>query len=114
MASYYGRLFVRIAGISGASAVGLAAYGAHGIHKEDEHRKLIFDNANRQHFFHTLALLAVSRCKYPLLTGAILTTGMLVFCGSCYYQSITGDSSIRPITPYGGILLIVGWLSMVL
>lgn len=114
MASYYGRLFIRIAGISGASAVALAAYGAHGAHGGDEHRKTIFENANRQHFFHTLALLAVGRCKKPLITGTLLTTGMLVFCGSCYYQSLTGDTSIRPITPYGGILLILGWLSMVI
>jgi len=43
-----------------------------------------------------------------------MITGMIIFSGSCYYQSITQDSTIRRITPYGGMLLIISWLLMIL
>lgn len=104
-------LLIRLAGISGATAVALAAYGAHGG-KGDEHKALLFDTANRHHFYHTLALLGATRCRKPLLVGCLLSSGIVIFSGSIYYQAITGDSSVRTITPFGGILLIAGWLAM--
>lgn len=59
--------FVRIAALSGAAAVGLAAYGAHKKYPKDrvEELKPIYETASRMHFFHTLALLSVPLCRYP-------------------------------------------------
>lgn len=115
MAGYSG-LFIRIAGLSGAIAVGLGAYGAHSIMNEEgnEHRKRVFETANKYHFYHTIALLAVPMCHYPLVTGSLLSAGMLMFCGPCYYMSITGKDELRRLTPFGGVCLIVGWMSMML
>lgn len=58
--------FVRIAALSGAAAVGFAAYGAHKKYPKDrvEELKPIYETANRIHFFHTLALLGVPLCRY--------------------------------------------------
>lgn len=107
-------LFIRLAGVSGAAAVGLGAYGAHSIMNEEgnEHRKRVFETANKYHFYHTIALLAVPMCHYPLVTGALMSAGMLMFCGPCYYMSLTGKDQLRKLTPFGGVCLIVGWLSM--
>lgn len=113
-----GRAFVRMAGISGASAVMMAAYGAHafnqGTEDEDLRLKNVFESGNKMHIFHSVALLGVPNTRRPLLVGATMAAGMLIFSGSCYYQAITGDGRIRKITPYGGMLLILSWLLMIL
>jgi len=43
-----------------------------------------------------------------------MSVGMLLFCGSCYYHALTGNTVIRRVTPYGGMLLIAAWASMML
>ncbi|KAG7174425.1 transmembrane protein 256 homolog [Homarus americanus] len=112
----YARWFVRIAGISGATAVALGAYGAHVFYRREypEELKQVYETANRYHFLHTLALLGVPLCKRPKLAGALIATGTAIFCGTCYYYALTGSKNVRQYTPYGGMLLIVGWLSMAL
>ncbi|XP_069183038.1 transmembrane protein 256 homolog isoform X1 [Procambarus clarkii] len=112
----YARWFVRIAGISGATAVALGAYGAHVFYRREypEELKQVYETANRYHFLHTLALLGVPLCRRPKLAGALIVTGTAIFCGTCYYYALTGSKNVRQYTPYGGMLLIVGWLSMVL
>ncbi|XP_042201492.1 transmembrane protein 256 [Callorhinchus milii] len=108
------RLFGRLAGVSGALAVAAGAYGAHGFRRSDrdEYLKELFETANKYHFLHSLALLGVPHCRAPLLAGSLLTTGMVMFCGSLYYQALTGDSTFTKAAPYGGSLLIFGWVAM--
>ncbi|KAL3207653.1 hypothetical protein MRX96_010125 [Rhipicephalus microplus] len=88
--------FVRLAGLSGALAVALGAYGAHALFKRDdvpEELKEAYDRANHYHFLHTLALLGVPLTRRPALVGSLLLVGMGLFCGS---------------------LLILAWLSILL
>lgn len=61
--------FVRLAGLSGAAAVILGAYGAHRPFPENSEVDLrkIFETANRYHFFHTIALLGVPLSRSPVL-----------------------------------------------
>ncbi|XP_053947744.1 transmembrane protein 256 homolog [Anastrepha ludens] len=108
--------FVRLAGLSGASAVILGAIGSHTLppsHEKDE-SKTIFETANRFHFFHSLALLGVPLAKYPLLAGTLLVTGTFLFSGTLYYRAFTGDKRFARFAPYGGFCLIVGWLTLLL
>lgn len=110
-----GSLFVRIAGLSGVSAVAMGAYGAHTFKaEEDADRKRVYDTANFYHFIHTLAILAVPLTKRPVLSGTLIITGTTIFCGTIYYHALTDDKQLRKYTPYGGIVLMLGWLSMVL
>ncbi|KAL4705002.1 hypothetical protein ACJJTC_009790 [Scirpophaga incertulas] len=109
--------FVRLAGLSGASAVVLGAMGAHRTFPKTEEKddlRKIFDTANRFHFLHTLALVTVPLCKRPCVAGALFIVGMSLFCGTCYYHAFTGDRCFRRLTPIGGSCLILGWLAMVL
>lgn len=110
-----GRLFIRVAGVSGLLAVGLGAYGAHVLKPgtAQEHLKLVFETGNRYHFFHTLALLAVPLTNRPNLTGSLFCLGMLLFSGSCYGFALTQNETIRRVTPYGGMLLMAAWASMI-
>ncbi|XP_052219230.1 transmembrane protein 256 homolog [Dreissena polymorpha] len=113
-----GNNFVRVAGLSGAVAVAMAAYGAHAFNHEgnEEEQKLknVFESGNKMHLFHSVAMMAVPLTRNPNLVGCTMATGMLIFSGSCYYQAITKDGRIRKITPYGGMLLIISWLLMIL
>lgn len=106
----------RLAGLSGASAVAAGAYGAHGFKTADpdDYQRVLFETANKYHFYHSLALLGAARCGKPAVAGGLLMAGMGMFCGSLYHQAMTGDPGLRRVAPVGGMALIVGWLAIML
>ncbi|KAL4006446.1 transmembrane protein 256 [Maylandia zebra] len=106
----------RLAALSGASAVGAGAYGAHGFKNSDpdDYRIVLFETANKYHFYHSLALLGAAHCGKPAVAGSLLIAGMGMFCGSLYHQALTGDPGLRKAAPVGGVAMIVGWLAMIL
>uniref|UniRef100_A0A1L8D9X7 Putative conserved plasma membrane protein n=2 Tax=Nyssomyia neivai TaxID=330878 RepID=A0A1L8D9X7_9DIPT len=109
---------VRLAGLSGASAVMLGAYGAHrdwdenGDPKKAEQAQKVFETANRYHQLHTLALVSIPIVRRPVLTASLFLAGMTLFCGTLYYRSLTGSERFKHVAPIGGCCLIFGWLSM--
>uniref|UniRef100_A0A183EJU1 Conserved plasma membrane protein n=1 Tax=Gongylonema pulchrum TaxID=637853 RepID=A0A183EJU1_9BILA len=108
---------VRLAGLSGALAISLGAYGAHAIREAgtfDERRMRAFDTGNRYHLLHSVALLGAVNARYPWLTASLFLGGMLVFSGSCYHYSITGNECLRKYTPVGGLMYIIAWLTLLL
>ncbi|XP_013389619.1 transmembrane protein 256 homolog isoform X1 [Lingula anatina] len=109
-----GSIFVRVAGLSGALAVCMGAYGAHGLRNADPDKRSVYETANKYHLIHSLALLGTPLTRRPFLVGSLLCSGMLLFSGSCYYYSLTGHDTVRKVTPYGGLLLIAGWFAMAL
>ncbi|XP_046393253.1 transmembrane protein 256 homolog [Ischnura elegans] len=108
--------YIRLAGVFGASAVILGAYGAHTFNKQakSDELKVAFETANRYHFLHTIPLLALPLVRRPHLVGTLMISGMTIFCGTCYAYAFTGNPTVRQFTPYGGTLLIFGWLAMLL
>ncbi|XP_033119796.1 transmembrane protein 256-like [Anneissia japonica] len=110
------RLFARLAGVSGASAIGFGTYGAHVLKNKEgkEHEMVAFDSANRYHFYHSIALLGVPMCRRPNLVGGLMVTGMTFFCGSMYYYAITSDATYIKLAPTGGVILLAAWIAMVL
>ncbi|XP_055853191.1 transmembrane protein 256 homolog isoform X2 [Episyrphus balteatus] len=108
--------FVRLAGASGAAAVILGAIGSHrtlAIQDKGE-SKAIFETANRFHFFHSIALMAVPLAKRPVLTGSLMATGTLLFSGVLYYRALSGEKTLSRLAPMGGFCLIVAWLTLLL
>nr|CAI5841694.1 unnamed protein product [Callosobruchus analis] len=107
--------FIKIAGVMGATAVALGAYGAHRSYPKDKAHELkpVFETANRMHFFHSLALLGVPLCQNPRVVGTLIITGTILFSGPCYYYAFTGEHKFGKLAPIGGTILIIGWLSMV-
>ncbi|XP_017796051.1 PREDICTED: transmembrane protein 256 homolog [Habropoda laboriosa] len=106
--------FIKIAALSGATAVSLGAYGSHRQYPEENKQDLkqVFETASRYHFIHTLAMLGLPLCRTPYLSGAFLLSGIVLFCGTCYYYAFTGDNQWNKLTPIGGVCFIMGWLSM--
>ncbi|XP_046853145.1 transmembrane protein 256 homolog [Xenia sp. Carnegie-2017] len=108
-------VFYTLAGISGALAVALGAYGSHSKILNlpgNEIYKKAFESANKYHFIHTLVLLSIPFLNRPYLTGSLFLGGILLFCGSCYVVAFTQDVSYSKPAPFGGVLFIAAWLSM--
>jgi uncharacterized membrane protein YgdD (TMEM256/DUF423 family) len=66
-------------------------------------------------FVHALALLLIgllaAQRPSPALHAAVwcMAAGVLLFSGSLYALTLSGVRALGAITPFGGVLLIVGW-----
>jgi uncharacterized membrane protein YgdD (TMEM256/DUF423 family) len=116
-----GKNILTIAGISGALAVGLGAFGAHGLESLliQNGRLDTFETAVSYHFYHTLGLLGLGILALikPEWKGLSLAAwgmflGILIFSGSLYILSLTGINWLGAITPIGGVGFILGWLAL--
>ena len=110
-------LFFTVAGISGALAVALGAYGSHAKSlnlPENKEFKKSFEAANRYHLLHNVVFLALPLMKRPNLVGSLFLVGQLLFCGSLYVAAITRNRTFGKPAPYGGMLLMAAWLSVAL
>lgn len=111
------KLFLSIGSFSGALAVMLGAFGAHGLkEKLTAEMMAIYKTSGEYHFYHTLALLAVGLIALHIpsrmltASGWAFTTGILIFSGSLYVLSTSGIKWLGAITPIGGLCFIAGWL----
>lgn len=110
-------LFLTLGSISGALAVMIGAFGAHGLKRKlTEEMLAIYKTGVEYHFYHTFALLAVGlvamHYKSTLLTasGWTMAAGIVIFSGSLYALSISGIRVLGAITPIGGLCFIAGWV----
>lgn len=116
--------FIITAAFLGAISVMLGAFGAHALKATLTEQSLAtYETAVRYQFYHVfaLALTGILYQYYPnrslKAAGQLFILGTIFFSGSLYlltYASATG-ASIRwagPITPLGGIMLIIGWLCL--
>ncbi|MBI3635785.1 MAG: DUF423 domain-containing protein [Candidatus Rokubacteria bacterium] len=113
------RLFVVVGALSALTAVGLGAFGAHGLRSRVSPELLAtFETAVRYQLYHALALLfvawAVTRWPGALVTSAgwLFVAGTCVFSGSLYLLVATGTRWLGAITPLGGLAFLLGWLAL--
>lgn len=108
------------AGISGALAVVLGAFGAHGLADALDERALgWFATASRYHLLHSVALLgaalapaAGARRAACEVACTLWLVGMVVFSGSLYALALIDVPRLGAITPIGGAALIGGWVAL--
>lgn len=116
------KLIIIIAGIFGALAVGLGAFGAHGLEATltANGRLDTYETAVKYQFYHTLALLLIGLLlmnishDYFIWAAWSFIIGMIIFSGSLYILSLTNITWLGAITPIGGLALIVGWVFLIL
>ncbi|MDO6567412.1 DUF423 domain-containing protein [Alteromonas sp. 1_MG-2023] len=109
-----------IAGILLAgSAVMLGAFGAHGLKAILSPSALAtFEVGVRYQMYHGLAIIALSalvsvvQVTWLNRVAALFVAGCVLFSGSVYLLSITGSKFFGPITPLGGLLMIIGWIML--
>ncbi|TMW59538.1 hypothetical protein Poli38472_004607 [Pythium oligandrum] len=106
----------KLGAVSGATAVALGAFGAHGLQTRVKDPKMLknWETAAHYHLIHSVVLLAAPLSKRPGLTGGLITTGTLLFSGSLYTMVLTNERKLGMITPIGGVAIIAGWLALLL
>jgi uncharacterized membrane protein YgdD (TMEM256/DUF423 family) len=106
------------------TAVILGAFGAHLLSEMLSADALqSFEVGVRYQFFHGMALLFLSLTPNPQKfinrTALLFMVGTLLFSISIYLLSLStmyGDTGLPailgPVTPIGGLLLIIGWVNL--
>ncbi|GAW16127.1 hypothetical protein ANO14919_055500 [Xylariales sp. No.14919] len=103
--------------VYGASAVAIAAYGAHGLKKivPDPAKIASFGTAAHYQLIHSLVLLLATRAAPEnKLAANLFTAGMTMFSGSVY-ALVLDPARFRflgPVTPLGGLCLMGGWVAL--
>lgn len=116
-----------IIAITGALAVIIGAFGAHGLKpKLSADQMATFNTGVQYHFYHLLgmcfiALLSMREKSKSLQRGFyLMLVGIIFFSGSLYLLSareVIGLSNYKwlgPITPIGGVCFILGWISILI
>ncbi len=106
-----------VAAISGALAVMLGAFGAHGLKQLISPDMLeVFKTGVQYQFYHTFALLTVGvlmhwhKTKALKWSAYLFITGIILFSGSLYLLAVTGIKPLGAVTPFGGVAFIAGWI----
>ena len=110
------RLIVAIGAFAALLGVAADAMGAHMLASKLTERALyVFRTAARYQIYHAFALLILGilgllRQSLPAASIAwVFLVGMLFFSGSLYLLALTGQRWVGPITPIGGLILMVAW-----
>jgi uncharacterized membrane protein YgdD (TMEM256/DUF423 family) len=99
-----------------AIAVGLGAFGAHGLRARlDAYSLGIWEKAVFYHFIHAIGLLVVPTLAKLSTDSAsrvcwLLALGILLFSGSLYTLALTGVRTLGAVTPLGGLAFIGAWV----
>lgn len=111
------KVFLLIAAVFGFLAVALGAFGAHGLEGKITEKALKnWEKAVQYQMFHTMAIVFVAllldKLQSAQLTtaGWFFTLGVVLFSGSLYFYSTTGQKFLAMITPFGGVAFLIGWL----
>ena len=97
----------------------LGAFGAHAIRELVTAKQMnTWQTASEYHFYHALALIGLgiwgekrSLGRLVRASGVLFIAGVTLFSGSLYLLVLTGISWLGMVTPIGGLLFILAWLS---
>jgi uncharacterized membrane protein YgdD (TMEM256/DUF423 family) len=107
------RLWLGLAGLSGAAGVALSAVAAH----ETLSDARLVATSGEFLLLHAPALIAAAWLAdrrggaSPSIAGLAFFLGILLFCGTLALRGM-GVSAPDGVAPAGGIALIVGWLAL--
>lgn len=101
------------AGLLGATAVALGAFGAHALKDRfllQPEAAGLWQTATFYLLTHALAVGAISHTSaWP---ARLWTGGALIFASTLYAMALGAPRWLGAITPLGGTLLITGWLAL--
>lgn len=118
-------IFITTGAIFGALGIILGAFGAHALKKifnEDQLKN--FETGVKYQMYHALLLVIIGFniqyiTSYENLLFYSLTFGIVLFSFSIYGLCISNARNkklkiLGPITPIGGLLLLLGWIILIL
>ena len=114
---------ISIAALLAFLSVALGAFGAHTLNELLTTEKLnSFETGVKYQFYHSLALLIIglnaNKLNATALIGKFMLIGIVFFSFSIYLLSLQeligiNLSILGPITPIGGLLLMISWLILI-
>lgn len=100
-----------------AVAIGLGAFGAHGLKSiVSKDMLVVFHTGVEYQFYHALGLFCVAfvahfnQSKKVKFSGYCMIFGTFIFSGSLYLITLTNIKIIGAITPIGGLAFIIAWV----
>lgn len=108
----------------GLTAIILGAFGAHALKSALSPEQLqTFETGVKYQMYHALFLLFLG--VYPQVRDGrkkaifwLITLGIVLFSGSIYLLATNAapglNKIVGPVTPVGGLLLIIGWLLLLI
>ncbi len=120
-----GRIWILCGCFSAAIAVGMGAFGAHGLEiwladnfPEDALKRLAnWKTAADYQIYHSLGLIAIGlvanftkRSRLLGVAGFLLLLGITLFSGMLYGWVVLDSRPMVMIVPLGGLSFIVGWV----
>ncbi len=113
------RLWTGIGALYGFLGVAFGAFGAHALRARLPADALaIWHTAVEYQFYHAGALLLIglagggARQKTLQLAAICFAVGVLLFSGSLYALALSGVRALGAVTPLGGLLFLIGWLTL--
>ncbi len=116
------RTYLMLAAVLGCAAVGLGAFGAHGL---TSRLQALSDGAQRLEWWKTaasyhlthavvMALAAglVGETRFGKVACVSFLVGIVLFSGSLYTMTLTGIRVLGAVTPVGGLALMLGWAAL--
>jgi uncharacterized membrane protein YgdD (TMEM256/DUF423 family) len=114
---------VAVAGLLGLTGVALGAFGAHALRDRLAEAGMagVWETAVLYQLVHAVALVAVTAAAgtgvvthwRALWSARLWVAGVVLFSGSLYLLALDFGKFWGPITPIGGVALLLGWLLLV-
>lgn len=110
--------YLTLVALSGFFCVALGAFAAHGLKNILDVKALLWiDTGLEYQMFHIIAVLAVALSalrdnQFARLSMSSWLIGILLFSGSLYALAFEASNVIVWITPIGGTLFLIGWISL--
>ena len=112
-------IWLMIGACGAALAVITGAFGAHILEPIISDSVFItYQKAVRYQMYHSIGLIIVAliSSQTPMkavnIAGWSFFIGMITFSGSLYLIVFIGFSWLGAITPIGGVLFVIGWISL--
>jgi uncharacterized membrane protein YgdD (TMEM256/DUF423 family) len=111
------KLCIVLGSLNALLAVGLGAFGAHGLKSNVTAAMLeVYRTGVEYHFYHALGLLLIGalgrgapESAWLQAAGALMLAGIVLFSGSLYGLSLTGVRWLGIVTPVGGVAFLASW-----
>jgi uncharacterized membrane protein YgdD (TMEM256/DUF423 family) len=115
------RIWIALAGLSGAVAVGAEAAARH-LLAQDAYRLDLAATGGRYGLVHAAALLGVAALaefapaaagrRWLAVSGWSFSAGLVLFSGSLYLLAGGAPMALARLTPVGGLAFIAGWVAL--
>ena len=116
------KLFIILGAINALLAVGLGAFGAHGLEGKVEPKYLeVWKTGVLYQMFHALGLIAlgiiagnVPATSLLSWSGWFMLAGIVLFSGSLYALTLSGIKVLGAVTPLGGVAFLISWIMLII